>query len=307
MIDINTTNYYFIAMKKYLRNFNIKNNNFMLELKNEELKNIDPWNFRLTIQEREKIIDEAKNNIYYYLREIVRIRTNDGNLVRCKLNPATLAQVFLYDNRISNWNSTCRESNKTVMLALLSSYEVFKYKDEKINLITRSKNDFLLFMQKINELIALPYYFYDNNIINNNINFINISDIERVNEARISIYDETEFIKDLYSIFQNIRKNSINCNHIELFASTVADNKTAIKNGVFDIWSDYFCPWNNVFYDIIDNDINTNIKSKYKDKIFYINYDYNELGFSEEWADKMELLLDKNIFKSEILNIRKYI
>ena len=113
MINKNTTNKSFISAWHYLQDNGVENNSFMLELKNKKLIDFSYEKFmneertkEETIELREMILNEVKENIWFFFREIVRIPNpvsshyynNEMESSRFVLTPITMAMIYLYDN-----------------------------------------------------------------------------------------------------------------------------------------------------------------------------------------------------------------
>ena len=71
--DVQTSNKSFLKMSVILRRRGVKNNKFMLTLYDKDLQGVDPHSRKLTDRQKIKIFNEVTNNIWYYLREVVRI------------------------------------------------------------------------------------------------------------------------------------------------------------------------------------------------------------------------------------------
>jgi len=96
MININTNNISFLRISAELRRREVKNNKFMLELYDESLIGVDPHSERLTSMQKIAIFKECTLNVWYFLREIIRI-PSDGNLDGdpYKLNLGNMSMTYL--------------------------------------------------------------------------------------------------------------------------------------------------------------------------------------------------------------------
>ena len=92
--DFNTCNKSFIDMYNFLIDNGVSNNRFMLILNNPELVNVDPWAPKLSLNMKEKVIEECKTNIWYYLREVIRFKDCGGDIVPFKLDKTNMALVY---------------------------------------------------------------------------------------------------------------------------------------------------------------------------------------------------------------------
>lgn len=73
IIDYRTTNISFLKMHTLLKKLHIKNNSFFLYLYDQSLVGVNPYDPTLSPEIQHRVIVEAKRNIWYYLREVVRI------------------------------------------------------------------------------------------------------------------------------------------------------------------------------------------------------------------------------------------
>lgn len=80
----------------------IKNNMFMLELNNTSLDGVDPYGADLTPIQKEHIVTECRNNIWYFIREVVQIKEcGTDDFISFSLNPANMAALFFLSKGIS--------------------------------------------------------------------------------------------------------------------------------------------------------------------------------------------------------------
>ena len=119
--DKKTKNKSFIDVYTQLKLLGIKNCEFHLTLLNPMLQGVDPYDPNLTSQQVMMIVQECKLNIFYYLREVVRIEEQGGQLVRFRLDRGTLAALYCFYNNINFYLMKPRQTGKTVgILAMLS-------------------------------------------------------------------------------------------------------------------------------------------------------------------------------------------
>ena len=112
-----TTNKSFIDMWRYLQRNNIENNLFMLQTHSKDLvdfsiekyKNMDREDPNFLIY-RSKVIEEAKNNIWFYFRELVVVPDGNGEYKPFELNTGSMMMIYLYDKGKSFINSDLNNS-----------------------------------------------------------------------------------------------------------------------------------------------------------------------------------------------------
>lgn len=118
-------NYGWNELQKKLQEDGVKNHSFMMALQNEKLTYVDPWSEKLSTDIKNAIINECRNNIWYFLRECVKIKC--GNRYELyRLNPETAAFFYLYTKNINAiMIGTRQKSGKTTALGLLDAYSLF--------------------------------------------------------------------------------------------------------------------------------------------------------------------------------------
>jgi hypothetical protein len=130
MYNENTANDSFLKMSRILKIMGIKNNMFMLEQKDETIPD-NPHEYGLDKADQDKIIEECKNNIWYFLREVVRIPSNfgGGSPSRFILNPANMAMIYFLEKGVNIYSLGTRQaSNKTFTTLLYLIWNLLKGK-----------------------------------------------------------------------------------------------------------------------------------------------------------------------------------
>ena len=113
--DVKTKNISFLKIAQELKKQGVKNNKFLLLLKDETLQGIDPFSPNLTTQEKIKIYVEICQNKWYFLREVVRIpaQGNDKGI----MYEANLGNISISYMKGKNKNTiSClpRQHGKTI-------------------------------------------------------------------------------------------------------------------------------------------------------------------------------------------------
>ena len=94
IFDIKTKNISFLNISKMLRDYGVKNNKEMLILYDESLQGVDPQSKNLTPAQQLAIYVECCSNIWYFLREVVRIPA-DGADIPYELNLGNYTLTYL--------------------------------------------------------------------------------------------------------------------------------------------------------------------------------------------------------------------
>jgi hypothetical protein len=278
MYKENTENTSFLEMSKLLKIMGVENNMFMLYQKDETLQ--DPFGYDLTTYETDKIIEESKNNIWYFLREVIRIPYGTAFLSKFILNPSNMAMIYFLEKKVNIYNLGCRyASNKTMTILSYLLWKALQGKRTNIFLKCRSEEDIKIREKLLSNLLKhLPSYI---------LKSIPIITVNQEKEKSFYWYDEAEFLDP-----SDIREEEI-CskdNYI-VMTSTIGTNNNQILKRI-RCNSIPFC------YSAYDNNI--------INKWIYLKFNANDLGKSEEWKDNVlkDLNNDQTAYNREILLIR---
>lgn len=123
MYNINTKNISFLKVSKQLRELGVTNNKFMLELYDETLVGVDPRSKKVKedIGLQLRIYRECCRNVWYFLREVVRIPAN-GAEIPYELNLGNCALTYLRSKNKNFILVLPRQHGKTIGVA---SYDVW--------------------------------------------------------------------------------------------------------------------------------------------------------------------------------------
>lgn len=125
--DFKTKNKSFIETHLQLKMNGVKNNAFHLILLNPLLQGVDPYSKDLTPEQVMMIIHECSQNIFYYLREVVRIEeSGTGDPVMFRMDRGTLAALYCFHNNINFYLMKPRQTGKTIGIVAMLSH-AFKF------------------------------------------------------------------------------------------------------------------------------------------------------------------------------------
>lgn len=118
-VALETTNQSFIDMHYYLINIGIPKDkaDFMLRLYDPDLIGIDPFDPLLPRQLKLKIAIECSRNIWYFVRECVRVDTPAGK-VRFELHRGNMAEIYLFERDFNIYIELPRQFGKTTASAV---------------------------------------------------------------------------------------------------------------------------------------------------------------------------------------------
>lgn len=124
--DYHTKNKSFIKVHKQLELLGIRNNEFFLLLLNPRLQGVDPHDPNLPPSLAMMVIQECQLNIFYYLREVVRIPQQGAGVVPFELDRGTLASLYCFINDINFYLIKPRQTGKSVGICAMLSW-AFKF------------------------------------------------------------------------------------------------------------------------------------------------------------------------------------
>lgn len=322
--DTKTKNKSFITVQKQLELLGVENNSFHLILLNPRLQGVDPHDPNLTIEQIMMVIQECKLNMFYYLREVVRIEEQGGNLIPFRMDRGTLAACYCFYNNINFYLMKPRQTGKTVGINAMLSW-AFKFQGPNGDfLFSCNKEDLakknLRGMKNI--INHLPKYMvkmgtetkdatgktirktdniktYREPAQNNGAMVANCASSEDAAETIgrgfthiYQFFDEAEFTKYIDIIVKvsgmsyntasrNAEKN--HSGHCRIFATTPGNlsDKKACQSAM-KIVNDCI-PWNEKYYDTDISEFKATVKAKSTFRVVYIEYDYKQLGYGEDW------------------------
>ncbi len=111
MIHYQTKNISFLKVHHLLKKKGVKNSTFFLELYDETLAEVDPFDPDLTQDQKDRIIVECTRNIWYFIRECVTIAAS--GVSRYELNLGNLALTWACINNINSYTVMPRQCGKT--------------------------------------------------------------------------------------------------------------------------------------------------------------------------------------------------
>lgn len=316
-----THNESFINVSKQISG--IKNNKFMLALYDRDLEYIDPHDKDLSVYFKAKVLAECARNIWYYLREVIRIPQLGSNYgMRYTLNRSNLAMISCHINSINNYTTTPRQQYSTITQTLLVSYEYIFNDKCNISLRDKSNDDSQFYMKRLKSILdMLPDYIKKSDLANINDNKISIIPAYKTEKeiiagakditSNIIFLNDFEFMKHptiLHDVMLPARIiTAMNCKKNNVRA-VLSINSSACNKNLDDInkivnMINLSCRWDDIFYDMPLESLRKHIDENSINGITYIEFSYKELGLDEKWYTNMcnALMNDEEIIKREIL------
>lgn len=171
--DINTNNKSFIKGMKELKNKDIKNNKFMLEVKNDEIRYID---IQKTIElenggENQLILNECIDNIWFFFRELVTVNNIPKEYRKGFINLQDTEIPFIlswetmrilyyyskgYDIIIDEYKYNKEEFSRIIdCINWIKIYEMIKKCKTKNITISLFNEDYVYSLDHVNSLISI--------------------------------------------------------------------------------------------------------------------------------------------------------
>lgn len=111
--DLETPNKSFIRTAEIFRRQGIKNYYFHLQLNNPLLKGVDPYSPDLTEEQKVMILNECRENFWYFLREVCKLRHD----IHFRANRGNISYIWTYLNHITTYMIMPRQQGKLQRLS----------------------------------------------------------------------------------------------------------------------------------------------------------------------------------------------
>ena len=277
----------FIDVSELLKYININNNDFMLKLNDESLRDVDPHSETLTEEQKIAIINECKSNIWYFIREVVLVpdKVFTDTYVPYQLDMYSLANIWCSYNRITSYVVTKKEDD-IVDIAPLIIWELLFNETADLEINNPFDGGQILYDHIFDILTHLPQYLLPDtmvvsdttintgkckcNVNSDAITKLNVENIRRINYDKISIYPNFEYMP-LNVELLHLRRKPKDAYNIMVSLSN-EDNTLTYKN-LLDLISKS-CPWENFLYDLDINMARRYIDQNSSTNIVYIGYTY---------------------------------
>ena len=317
----------FIKTAYELKARGIKNWYFMLEIKNPELADLDPFIYtdKLTSSNtiQKDLWFEYRNNLWWFLRT-AWLKKVDDNYIGFPMNRAIAAMcwLFLHDQNLLLCAPRQTYKTRSVLEGPLL-WTILFYSKNKIDLYGTSKENSesnRIILEKSIDCIPKWLHTFDSiekrlEVFNNQIRTMAAAksaeqaiNVARGSSANILMFDNAEYIKWLATILDiigpifNIVSNEAikELNHYsQIFTST----PNAYKRDP-DPFIGHLIPWTEKLYDFTTDGL-INYKQLFNANdsydIFYVEYPFESLRKDLSWAYELSKVCnDSDAIKSEI-------
>lgn len=161
VVHTETQNKSFLEMALKLKAMGIQNHLWMLQLHDARLRNVDPYDPNLSVEQMALIAIECKVNPFYFFRELARAPATAGiEPSKVGANRANLALWWSFFNHITFILTQPRQTGKSFCTDLLmTSLLNFQCSNTKINLLTKDDGLRVANVQRLKEIYdELPRY-----------------------------------------------------------------------------------------------------------------------------------------------------
>lgn len=340
LYDFGTHNRSFLTVARELKSLGIKNFYFMLKVYDPSVVYIDPFNPNITKDEINRVILECSRNMWYYIREIVRIPDQGGLPVPYKANRGNIAQAWCIDNHLDSCLCMPRQQGKTVSAIAEQSWGYqFGTSSSQFIFINKSDTDSKVNLGRMKTILDnLPIYMRfsssigeDGKVIKKVDNATKIKHAVNANEvvtrgqatsiskaqsiargltSPIQHFDEVEFTPYIDIILSNSAPTYLkaaanaarnNAMYCRILTSTPGDLSTKEGQAGEKVISSC-ATWTEDYYDRPLDEVRESIRNNSKNNIVYIEYSYIQLGLTEEWLmEQAKSIGDDTTVRREIL------
>ena len=337
-----TSNKSFIDMALYLKDRGIKHYEFMLLLLDPDLAGVDPYDPRLSTTMKTKILRECLYNPWYFIREVVRIpQAGKAGGIPFVLHRGNLAMLFCLMLNLNTMCILPRQTGKTYCAVVWYLYLFnFGTNSSEISFLNKKFDDSKNNLARVKDTRELlPSYLRMDQMfapdgsklkgktsvesmthpINHNVirtvasarDKTSAASLMRGRTTSIIYIDEYAFIKHNKIIYMNMvpawntAANNARMNHKPYgMLITTTPGMLATEEGEYCYQAmGNATRFNEGWYDLTYNDIMNIIATNERSTFVYIEYSYQQLGYSEEWFRDLcrNMELDWDAIRREVL------
>lgn len=267
MYDYNTTNKSFLELKETLDHKGIENQEYLL-LMNENLVGVDPWDENLSEHEKAEIVQECELNIWYFLREVLKmpydILTHKSS--KFGINVGIFSMIYLWINGFNQMTIMPSTMFKTGTICALYVYlrYIFGLSLSNINISSKTPNKAKATKTRISRY-KVPDYLK--------------SGIDKGNTEKHILVDEFAYTPENYKIWRRVQ----NKDNVVLL-TTAGDLNTESGRLAFSV-KNKAVPWDISYLDK-KKEYLEKLYSSSAEPLFNVTFTANELGKMPESLKK---------------------
>jgi len=312
--QINTTNESFLKLSIKLKDMGVKNNMFFLKLYDPSLQYVNPFDDNLSIETKQKIIQEIIINPWYYLRECVAIPEQGGEGgTPFVLHLANLASIYCTLNGIDHYSvypyQTYRRASYNTLLHWLFMFggttTEFRYMASSFsgfyNNMSRTLSQVAILPDYLSTIMNMVVHkrttmenFLSRNVIRQIENPKDRETAEQMgNEAvgTIQYFDDFEHIPFVGEIIESSapamykmrNEKTSGIKPCRIFTTTLGDPETNESAAFgFRMQEQGLC-WKPEMFDLTIDQLREQIKINSANDIVIIKVPYKEMGLDDAW------------------------
>lgn len=329
MYDLKTNNKSFIKVCKQLKKNGVKNYLFPLTLYDKTLQGLNPFNEdALSVEQKARIRREIERNIWYYLREIVRIKES-GGVTRYKAHLGNIAQTYCFIHNIDIIEVLPRQNGKTIGAACNYTW-VYHFKTRNSNIIFSNKQlfDSQRNIKRFNDITEeLPSYLKVHLNEKNDTSNLNVIRCDTLNNSIEALstprdkasaeklgrgmtvsmvwYDEFAFLKFNKTVFdaaafalsaasEAAERNNMPHSRI---ITTTPNNLDEDEGSYCYQLIENAITFEFEFYNMDISKLRETIEKNSRNGFVFIQYSYIELGHDDKWFEKQKQSVDYDLVK----------
>lgn len=318
--DTSTKNRTFVHHARLLKHMGIKNHMFFLALVDQRLREIDPHNPNLSIEEVALVVQEIERNPWYFFREVARAPGQSGAKARpLEANRGNIALFWCFFNHVMTMLIQIRQTGKSFNTDVLTSLLMqVLLRDTQITMLTKDEKLRRINIQRIKDIWgALPRYLdlrdrgdaYNTEMLTvralNNSYVTNLpqsSPVAAANAARgfsspVMLFDEPPFQENIDEAIPaalpaggKMRElaEEAGMPYGTIFTTTASRKDT--KSGAYIYkFLNGMAPWNEAYLDARNREhLYELLRANSRDKETRVNITLNhsQLGKTDEWLAK---------------------
>lgn len=324
ILHTTTRNQSFVRMVEYYRQQGIQNHSFMLALHNPSLAELDPFAKDLTVEQKAAILIEARDNLWYFLRECVRHPDPLTGMNRFEANRGNLAAWWAWVAGLDvAWQQTRQTQKNTSVNALVAWLITIQRTNTSV--LWGVKDDMLRrhHALDLSEMVRLlPPYFdlrspadeqeshrHEDPVVNigplhNQVRYLvaqatvrTALNLGRGSTANLLILEDMPFFRHIESSFPNMvaastamRLRAEQSEQPAGFLIHTTAGKPSTPEGQYtrNLFTSMSL-WDDSLFDMSNREdlhFVTAMNAPCRIASVHISFDYKELGFSEEWLNR---------------------
>lgn len=336
--DIKTTNKSFIHISLLYKKMGIKNHAFPLALLDPSLQGVDPRSPDLTDEQRISIAIECSRNIWYFLREVLRLSGPTADGIPFNANRANIAYMWCYFNHVTSLTIQPRQTGKSINNDGIMTWLLCFTFNTTIILFTKSHQLRQTNIERLKEMIGLlPWYLNPiskkdpNNQIEISVTKYNntlmtlvgqqqtaqANNVGRGNTSENIIIDEIGYIPNvnisapvLLAAGNAARENAKNAgtNYCTMYTTTPGYLSTPSGKFARKIYEDC-AKWTEKYFDIPSmEELHNTIRKNSQDDntLVLLEFNHRQLGKTDEWLReriKASQADSRDVIEADYLNI----